>query len=273
MNRATSTSGRGRERDLTEHEPEHERGRARGPKSFDRSYYAEVSRTEEVRRYGAHWWSQRFFAGRIRRALARNRGRRMLELGCAHGHVLRFLEDHAETHGIDASEYAIAQSAHIAPGSRTVVGDVEHDLKTLYEPASFDVVFAKSLFEHLPRPETVLADCRWLLAPAGVLLFSVPNTSSLLRPLKGERWLGARDPTHVSLLTPEEWLLRLDGAGFVVERAYSTGFWDVPYLPLIPNAIQFALFGGPTVLAMLTRGSFIPVRFGENLIVEAVPRG
>jgi SAM-dependent methyltransferase len=241
-----------------------------GGRRFDRRYYAEVSRTGTVRRFGPHWWSQRFFAGRIRRALARAGGRRVLELGCAHGHVLAFLERHAETHGIDLSEHAIAESTRVAPRSRTVVGDVERDLEALYPPESFDVVFAKSLFEHLPRPEDVLRSCRRLLRRRGVLLFSVPNTSSLLRPLKGDRWIGARDPTHVSVLAPEEWADLLHRVGFAVERMYSNGFWDVPYLPLIPNAIQFALFGGPTVLAMLTRGSFLPVRMGENLIVEAV---
>ncbi len=40
---------------------------------------------------------------------------------------------------------------------------------------------------------------------AGHSYLATPNLSSMLKPLKGERWIGYQDPTHISLHTPEEW--------------------------------------------------------------------
>jgi 2-polyprenyl-3-methyl-5-hydroxy-6-metoxy-1,4-benzoquinol methylase len=236
---------------------------------YDQEYYTETARTERVRRLGTHWWSNRYFARRVRRILRCTGGSTVLELGCAHGHILRWLADEAETHGIDMSEHAIAASRRISPRSRTVVGDVVTDLDRFYHADQFDVVLAKSVLEHIPEPLQVLVACRRLLRRGGVVVMAVPSTSNRLRRLKGEQWIGTRDPTHVSVLTPEAWEALLTRASFRPLRSYSTGLWDVPYLPFVPPLLQLPLFTLPTALALLTDGTFIPPKWGENLIIEA----
>lgn len=52
-------------------------------------------------------------------------------------------------------------------------------------------------------------------------------------------------------------------------RAFGDGLWDVPYLPLLPKAVQFALFGWPSLIQVLTCGTFMPVSLGVNLVVLA----
>lgn len=44
-----------------------------------------------------------------------------------------------------------------------------------YPDASFDVVFSDNVFEHLEKPEAVLAEVRRVLSDGGVLLFKTPN--------------------------------------------------------------------------------------------------
>lgn len=108
-----------------------------------------------------------------------------------------------------------------------------------------------------------------MTAPGGVLIFSTPNLSSLLRPWKGEKWIGFQDPTHVSLKPPSEWLERIQEAGFRLVRTFSDGFWDVPYIPLVPKLIQKLIFGSLGGLQALAGLPFLPLRWGESIMVVA----
>jgi hypothetical protein len=49
-------------------------------------------------------------------------------------------------------------------------------------------------------------------------------------------------------------------------RHFGDGLWDVPYLPLLPKAIQFGLFGFPALAQVITRTTFTPLAFGVNQI-------
>jgi SAM-dependent methyltransferase len=54
-----------------------------------------------------------------------------------------------------------------------------------YDDASFDLVVFTETLEHIPRsPYAILGEVKRVLAPAGVLLFSVPNLSSLLNRIR-----------------------------------------------------------------------------------------
>jgi len=59
-----------------------------------------------------------------------------------------------------------------------------------------------------------------------------------------------------------------------VERVFSDGPWDMPYLKKIPKLPQYALFSLPTIATVLLARPLIPAGWGENLIVVARrPRG
>jgi 2-polyprenyl-3-methyl-5-hydroxy-6-metoxy-1,4-benzoquinol methylase len=58
-----------------------------------------------------------------------------------------------------------------------------------YEPASFDVITLWDVIEHTTNPREVLAHCRSLLRPGGVLVVNYPDVGSWIARALGRRWL------------------------------------------------------------------------------------
>ena len=133
----------------------------------------------------------------------------------------------------------------------------------------FNLVIAKHVVEHLNKPELAIAEMSRVLRVGGLLILVTPNLSSSMRNRKKENWIGYKDPTHVSLKPPEEWLASLRAHGFLLKRVFSDGFWDAPYIPLVPTSLQKLLFGAPGGLQAILGWSIIPLRMGESLIVLA----
>lgn len=236
---------------------------------FGEEYYRESFRLERLRPFSPAWGSVVFYARLCRRLLRRDGGRRLIDLGCAHGHIVARLEDEFETWGADVSAYALAAAATVAPRTRFVRADLGAPRPAELPAGAFDLVLARYVFEHVDRPADALKLAAALLRPGGRLLFAVPDTTSPGRRLKGPRWFAYGDPTHVSLLAPTEWLRLARAAGFTVERAFSDGLWDIPYLRFVPRVLQYALFGLPSVLTVLAARPLLPAGWGENLVVIA----
>jgi SAM-dependent methyltransferase len=236
--------------------------------AFGEDYYRQEFGLDRLRRFNTHWWAVRYYAILGRRLLRASGGRRVLDVGCAHGYTLAWLEDEFETYGIDVSEYAIGRAREITARSRVAV----HDITTGFPPdlagVRFDLILMKYVLEHLPDPGAVIRDVAAHLAPGGRFLLSVPNTGSPGLRLKGEQWFGYRDSTHCSLLDVPEWKRLVRDAGLEIEHAWSDGLWDVPYLRGIPRLLQLPLFALPTMLEVLVGGRFLPVGWGENLLLS-----
>jgi SAM-dependent methyltransferase len=235
---------------------------------YDKDYFAgnETHPGSDIcRKYDIHWWSYRYYAGLVKKYC---RAGTVLELGCAHGYLLSFLDDNKyEKIGKDLSAYALGLAAQNNPSAKLILGSVE----SLNEISSnsVDIIISKYVFEHLDHPERAVDESYRCLKANGIIIISVPNTSSLLRHAKGEMWIGDRDPTHKSVLTPLEWRNIFQNKGFAIIKTFSDGFWDVPYLPVIPTFIQLLMFSIPTVLQTLFVVQMLPVRLGENLILVA----
>lgn len=210
-----------------------------------------------------YWWARRFYAKLIKRY--RSSGK-LLEIGCGLGHVLARLEDRFETHGIDVSAYAIEQARRNTPRSALRVATAE-EIESL--PGPFDVIAAFHVVEHLQDPGAVLRTCAQMTAPGGLLVIATPNTEAPLAKRKGPRWYAHRDPTHISLKPPHEWLSLVRDAGYRLRRAFGDGLWDVPYLPAIPARFQLLVFGLPAIVQTVSCVPFIPVRWGEAFILVA----
>ena len=127
------------------------------------------------------------------------RGKRVLDLGCRSGALTRhFLEGNSVV-GLDVDPAALEKAA--ALGIEPVQANVEEPLP--FEDASFDVVVAGELFEHLQFPDALVREVRRVLRPGGVLAGSVPNAfrvQSRLRFLRGRP--PEDDPTHLRMFSP-----------------------------------------------------------------------
>jgi hypothetical protein len=105
--------------------------------------------------------------------------------------------------------------------------------------------------------------------PGGVLILATPNLDSLLKPWKGDTWIGYQDPTHISLKRPAEWLGLIRNAGFHPLKVFSDGFWDVPYIRFVPRQIQKLIFGSLGGFQAVTGWIFLPMRWGESVLIIA----
>jgi SAM-dependent methyltransferase len=233
---------------------------------FDRSYfhtgpYAQVS----FDRYSQYWWSNRFYA-----LLARRYGPdqgKVLEVGCGLGHLLGWLSDRYQVYGTDINPWALVQAKHNVP--RGNYARVPAEDLSAFVGDTFQIVVAKHVLEHLPHPERAIAEISRVLAPGGILLAATPNLDSPMRALKKERWVGFKDPTHISLERPQRWLELLRAEGLRPRRVFSDGFWDAPYLPWIPTFLQKLFFGAPGGLQAILALDFLPLWLGESMIVIA----
>ena len=138
-----------------------------------------------------------------------------------------------------------------------------------FPPAVFDIVIAKHVVEHLNHPEQAIAEMSRVLKAGGLLILATPNLSSPMRKRKKANWIGYKDPTHISLKPPEEWLAILQQNGLIPRKVFSDGFWDAPYISIIPTPLQKLFFGLPGGLQAVLGWSIIPLRMGESLIVLA----
>lgn len=235
---------------------------------YDKNYFKGNSKhcgSDICKKFDMHWWSYRYYSSLVKKYLKNGS---VLELGCAHGYLLSFLsEKKYQKYGKDISGYAIGYAKKNNPQANFFLGSVEK-LNEI-EDETMDLVIAKYVLEHLDDPENCIEECRRILKNGGYFIFSVPNTSSILKELKKDQWIGCRDKTHKSVFTPEEWDNLLEKRNFKIIKKFSDGFWDVPYIKYVPNIIQLLFFGWVAILQTFFIGQWIPVKFGENLIVIA----
>ncbi|MFH2040347.1 MAG: class I SAM-dependent methyltransferase [Chloroflexota bacterium] len=229
-------------------------------KYFSTHTYAGIS----FGKFSQYWWSNRFYA-----RLARRYGKkesRLLEIGSGLGHLVGQLSDHFKTFGLDVNLWALLQSQAVAEKTYLQVGSAV-DLP--YADASFGLVVIKHVVEHLDHPGKCIQELGRILAPGGVLILATPNLDSLLKPLKGDAWIGFQDPTHIALKPPKEWLSLIKAANLSIERVFADGFWDIPYISWIPNSIQKLFFGSLGGFQAISGLVFLPYRWGESIIVIA----
>lgn len=132
------------------------------------------------------------------------RGLRLLDVGCARGHLSAVLASQGwRVTGIeyDAADAAVARDK----GIDVIVGTAEDAMGTMNE--KFDVIVFADVLEHFVHPEDVLSQARTLLAPGGRVMISIPNVAHLsvrLQLLMGSFTYtdrGILDRTHLHFYT------------------------------------------------------------------------
>ncbi len=102
------------------------------------------------------------------------RGLEVLDVGCGFGAITQGLAERVlpgRVTAVDRDPQAIARATRLAEGLElTNVRFTTADAEALpFADASFDLVFAHALFEHLERPLDALAEIRRVLRPCGTI--------------------------------------------------------------------------------------------------------
>ena len=154
----------------------------------------------------------------ILRLLRPKPGRRLLDVACGEGSLLRLAAlVRLEVHGLDLSEVAIRIAARETPVA-LLVADGEW---LPYADASFDYVTSIGSLEHYLHPLQGVREMARVLAPDGLALVLLPNTFSLLHNV----WAALRTGWPMDdgqpiqrYATRRQWQALLEEGGLAVER-------------------------------------------------------
>jgi SAM-dependent methyltransferase len=148
---------------------------------------------------------------------------RLLDVGCATGKFLRaMLAVGWKVAGIEIDPDAARKARTVTPN--IFEGD---PLEAPFEAASFDVVTAFHVVEHLPQPCAALAQMLTWLAPGGRLIVEVPNVAGVGGRLFGRYWSGLDFPRHLVHFSPATMRAMVARAGghVVAERHRTKPRW------------------------------------------------
>lgn len=148
--------------------------------------------------------------------------KRVLETGCASGHMSALLS--AQGCSVIGMEI---ESSIVEPAlqwlERAVIGDLEvPSIWSDLEGESFDAILFGDVLEHLKDPLTVLRESAQHLAPAGVVIISVPNIAhadvkvALIKGTFPYSESGLLDRTHISFFTKDSLVDLVREAGLAV---------------------------------------------------------
>jgi 2-polyprenyl-3-methyl-5-hydroxy-6-metoxy-1,4-benzoquinol methylase len=116
--------------------------------------------------------------------MSRARNKKVLHIGCADGHLHRFLGSVAsELWGVDLSEERIADMRRV--GYRNIYqGDAEQ-LQRIPELRGqhFDAIIAGEMIEHLNNPGLFLDGCRFLSSANTEVIITTPNALMYSLPI------------------------------------------------------------------------------------------
>lgn len=141
-------------------------------------------------------------------------GGRLLDVGCGNGRYLRTMRSLGwQVEGVELNR----QSAEFCRSTGLSVHN--GDLASAQFPsASFDVITARHVIEHIPTPQRFMAELARLLKPSGRLVVETPNFSSLGWALFGTRWYATGIPYHLMLYSPGNLALLAGQHGLVAVR-------------------------------------------------------
>lgn len=206
------------------------------------------------------------FFGPIYRAQARrvqrhtpglSRGR-LLDVGCGRGlRLLAFRALGFDVQGLDFQPAVVdyLQSRHGIPA---VCAGVD-ELGAAFAPASFDLVTAFYVLEHVTDIARLLEDCRRVLRPGGWFVAAVPLLDSPQARWLGRRWSQVTEaPRHVTLPTQRGLRQACLRAGYSDESIRIVpdsllSIAGVIGLSLFPGGAATAAYGGGRLAAWMAR--------------------
>jgi trans-aconitate methyltransferase len=196
--------------------------------------------------------------------------RNVLDVGCGDGSIGALLKERYPqciVTGVERSEAAAEQARSRL--DRVFCGAIEK-LEPEFDRGEFDLILLGDVLEHLVDPWSSLESMTRLLAPAGYVVSTVPNTRNwrIIRDLalRG-RWEyadeGIMDRTHLRFFTESSTRHLFEGAGLTIELVMPI----IPGRSRLANRLTLGLFAGVLAQKFLVRARQ-PVcsTFGETFV-------
>lgn len=143
----------------------------------------------------------------------------VLDVGAGAGELLAKLRDLGWTvEGVDTDPKA-AESILARSGIEVRVGTLDQQG---YPSEHFDILTMSHVIEHVHDPVGLLAECRRILKPGGVLVIATPNADSLGHRYFGKDWRAVEPPRHLTLFTSQTLTDAARRAGFSQSDSRST---------------------------------------------------
>lgn len=235
---------------------------------MDGPVYEQTRRIEE-----AHWWfrgMRRIYRKQIRAirpgaepepepgsATAGSEPFRVLDVGCGTGGNRALLEEFGEVWGVDSAASAV-RFAHDRGWPRVILGSAT-DLPV--PDASFDLVTALGVIEHVPDDERMLRELHRVTKPGGHILLMTSAHPWL--------WSVHDDAVHHQRrYGKRQFQERISGAGWVIEQLSYINAFLFPPIAVI-RLLQRLVPSRPAEEEQEMSGFFIPP-FGLNRALEGL---
>lgn len=142
------------------------------------------------------------------------RRRKLLDVGCGRGvRLVEFRKAGFDVTGLDFQTDAVSYLRETLKIPAEVGGT--DDLPRIFPPASFDIVTAFYLLEHVRDVRRVMAECLAALRPGGWFVAAVPLNDSIQAKLFGRRWIHVTEaPRHLSLPTRAGLRIAAEAVGY-----------------------------------------------------------
>ena len=113
-----------------------------------------------------------FRVAKLLKVIKQFKNKRILDLGCGHGHLSKRLSVKNDVYALDIENFS-----RFFKGTK--VRFIRHDAnkRLPFKDNFFDIVIANEVFEHLPNLDFVLDEINRVLKDKGLLIADVPNTA------------------------------------------------------------------------------------------------
>jgi 2-polyprenyl-3-methyl-5-hydroxy-6-metoxy-1,4-benzoquinol methylase len=148
-----------------------------------------------------------------RHLISSEKQHKLLEIGIGSGYFLRAAENAGfDVHGIDVDSCNIARARQHF-GDRVRNQDI---YEAQYHEATFDVVYMRDVFEHVPNPSPMLREINRISRPGALIYIEVPNIQGLIYSAVGARHVCVFGFAHLNYWSPAALRTVLNRNGYEV---------------------------------------------------------